>query len=97
MGSHQAVGIREFKSRLSEVVRAASRGERFAVTDHGHIVAELGPPGAEAPDLSDIRARVLARGGTAATRPFDLVAPLRNADWQPVDVVGLLDSLRGDR
>ena len=38
------VGIRELKDNLSEYVRRSERGERIAVTAHGRIVAELGPP-----------------------------------------------------
>ena len=39
------VGIRELKAHLSQVVQRASAGQRFAVTDHGRVVAELGPGG----------------------------------------------------
>jgi antitoxin (DNA-binding transcriptional repressor) of toxin-antitoxin stability system len=39
-----AVGIRELKNNLSRFVRRVERGERVAVTAHGRVVAELGPP-----------------------------------------------------
>ena len=42
MGS--AAGIRELKDNLSQYVRRIEAGERIAVTAHGRVVAELGPP-----------------------------------------------------
>jgi len=89
------MGIRELKAHLSEAVRDASRGTVIAVTDHGHVVATLGPP--VQPDAADVRARVVALGGRAASRTFDLATPPRGPDWQPVDVAALLDDLRGER
>lgn len=40
-----AVGIRELKNNLSEYVRRIEKGEKFAITAHGRVVAELLPPG----------------------------------------------------
>lgn len=37
-------GIRELKDNLSRYVRRSEGGERIAVTAHGRVVAELGPP-----------------------------------------------------
>jgi antitoxin (DNA-binding transcriptional repressor) of toxin-antitoxin stability system len=37
-------GIRELKNNLSRYIRYIEAGERIAVTDHGRVVAELGPP-----------------------------------------------------
>lgn len=39
-----STGIRELKDRLSHYVRRIESGERIAVTAHGRVVAELGPP-----------------------------------------------------
>jgi antitoxin (DNA-binding transcriptional repressor) of toxin-antitoxin stability system len=39
-----STGIRELKDNLSHYVRRIEGGERIAVTAHGRIVAELGPP-----------------------------------------------------
>ena len=39
-----ATGIRELKNNLSHYVRRIEAGERIAVTAHGRVVAELGPP-----------------------------------------------------
>ena len=37
-------GIRELKDNLSRYIRRVEAGERIAVTAHGRVVAELGPP-----------------------------------------------------
>ena len=37
-------GIRELKDNLSRYIRRIEAGERIAVTVHGRVVAELGPP-----------------------------------------------------
>jgi len=41
-----STGIRELKDNLSKYVRRIEAGERIAVTAHGRVVAELGPPAA---------------------------------------------------
>jgi len=38
------VGIREFKNRLSELLRRVGDGERITVTDRGRPVAVIIPP-----------------------------------------------------
>lgn len=39
-----AKGIRELKDNLSHYIRRVEAGERIAITAHGRVVAELGPP-----------------------------------------------------
>ena len=39
-----STGIRDLKDNLSQYVRRIEAGERIAVTAHGRVVAELGPP-----------------------------------------------------
>ena len=39
-----STGIRELKDNLSRYVRRIEAGERIAITAHGRVVAELGPP-----------------------------------------------------
>ena len=39
-----STGIRRLKDHLSQYVRRIEAGERIAVTAHGRVVAELGPP-----------------------------------------------------
>jgi antitoxin (DNA-binding transcriptional repressor) of toxin-antitoxin stability system len=52
----RSVGIKVLKNRLSEYVRLAAGGETVLVTDRDRIVAELGPPRADA-GLADAEAR----------------------------------------
>ena len=40
-----STGIRELKDNLSRYIRRVEAGERIAVTTHGRVVAEIGPPG----------------------------------------------------
>lgn len=40
-----STGIRQLKDHLSRYIRRIEAGERIAVTAHGRVVAELGPPG----------------------------------------------------
>jgi antitoxin (DNA-binding transcriptional repressor) of toxin-antitoxin stability system len=39
-----STGIRELKDNLSRYIRRIEAGERFAITAHGRVVAELVPP-----------------------------------------------------
>ena len=39
----KSVGIREAKARISELARAAARGEATVLTDYGKPVAMVGP------------------------------------------------------
>ena len=43
-----SAGIRELKNNLSHYVRRIEGGERVAVTAHGRVIAELGPPSGDA-------------------------------------------------
>ena len=47
----RAVGIRELKSRLSEYLRMARRGEEILITDRGEVIAELRQPGRSASEV----------------------------------------------
>lgn len=49
----RSVGLKILKNRLSEYVRLAARGETVLVTDRDRVVAELGPPTARGPLVSD--------------------------------------------
>jgi prevent-host-death family protein len=51
----KSVGIREAKPRLSELARAAAKGEATVLTDYGKPIAVIGPiePAAEEPHRSD--------------------------------------------
>jgi antitoxin (DNA-binding transcriptional repressor) of toxin-antitoxin stability system len=91
-----STGIRELKDNLSHYVRRIEAGERIAITAHGRVVAELGPPST-------------GRGHRKLSRYDDLVAagvirpPLETgdplADWPDLRLpVGTASALiDGDR
>jgi antitoxin (DNA-binding transcriptional repressor) of toxin-antitoxin stability system len=92
-----STGIRELKDNLSHYVRRTEAGERIAVTAHGRVVAELGPPtgaaGARGARYEDLIAAGVAR---PALEPGD---PL--ADWPDLRLpkgtaAHLIDSDRGE-
>jgi prevent-host-death family protein len=96
----QTIGIRELKSRLSEIVRAVKAGEHVLVTDRGTVVAELVPPGRPTrdPALPAGLARLIERGVArlgAANDP-DLYATLPRLRRKPASVARLLDESRGE-
>ena len=61
-GAMPSVGLRELKTRLSEYVSRARSGSGVLVTDRGHVVAALLPPGA-APARAGDGLVTLARRG----------------------------------
>ncbi len=97
----QTIGIRELKSRLSEVVRAVKAGEHVLVTDRGTVVAELVPPGRPTrdPSLPSGLARLVERGVArqgAANDP-SLYENLPRLRRKPASAARLLDEARGER
>ena len=75
-GSSARVGVRELRQNLSVYLRRVEQGETLDVTEHGRLVARLGPapaPETSAPD------RLIAEGrATAASRSIeDLPGPVR--------------------
>lgn len=99
----RVVGIRQLKARLSEYLREVRRGERFLVTNRDEVVAELGPPGRDAPESVDDVERALAALVTAG----EVTPPrLAKADWtwrpkgsglKEGAAAALLDEARSDR
>jgi len=61
-----AVGIKEARERLSELVRAAERGETVTITRRGKEVARIVPAGPRVlkplPDLTEFRASIKIEG-----------------------------------
>lgn len=97
----QTIGIRELKSRLSEVVRTVKAGAHVLVTDRGTVVAELVPPGryrtapGVPPGLSRLADRGVARlGATNDPAVYRHLTPLSR---RPASVARLLDEERGER
>jgi antitoxin (DNA-binding transcriptional repressor) of toxin-antitoxin stability system len=97
----QTVGIRELKSRLSEVLRAVKAGERFLVTDRGVVIAELAQP---QPSASDPRvppglAGMAERGDVRLGAPNDpaMYRAVPALQKTPSSVQALLDDERGER
>jgi antitoxin (DNA-binding transcriptional repressor) of toxin-antitoxin stability system len=96
----QAVGVREFKDRLSAYIRKARGGQSVLITDRGEVVAELGPPGhhlESSPHPPGLQA--LARRGLATLgQPNEAAVyrPLRRA-LAPGRSKTLLDAERGSR
>jgi antitoxin (DNA-binding transcriptional repressor) of toxin-antitoxin stability system len=94
-----STGIRELKDNLSHYVRRTEAGERIAVTAHGRVVAELGPPTAASTGQGrGARYEDLVAAGVArpALEPGD---PL--ADWPDLRLpkgtaAHLIDSDRGE-
>lgn len=96
----KAVGIREMKNRLSELVRAANRGETIVVTDRGRAVAELrqvDPHRLEAaaePGLLDLaRQGLLTLGQPRRRHVHKKLTPLPGS----LSSAELLDLERGER
>ena len=60
------VNMREARRRLSEIVRAAERGEATVITRRGRQVARVDPivtaTGRVLPDLADFRASIQVKG-----------------------------------
>jgi antitoxin (DNA-binding transcriptional repressor) of toxin-antitoxin stability system len=96
----RTIGIRELKAKLSEELRAVSRGEVVLVSDRGRVVAELRAPGAAvAPSGTlDRRLEQWLREGRArlddATTPAPY--PVSPVSLSPGTASRLLDEIRGE-
>lgn len=94
-----STGIRELKDNLSHYIRRTESGERIAVTAHGRVVAELGPPtdaGTQRARGTQYEALIAAGVVRPALEPGD---PL--ADWPDLRLpkgtaAHLIDSDRGE-
>ena len=97
----QTIGIRELKSRLSEIVRAVKGGSHVLVTDRGTVVAELVPPGTRRSDpaVPPGLARLVDRGAARIGAPNDpaLYTALPPLAKRPRSVARLLDEDRDSR
>ena len=80
-----ALGIRELRAGLADVVRRAGAGQRTVVTTAGRPVAQVGPLDADAPDLD----RLIAAGA--------VISPRRTGEWRPPDPVAVWAGARIDQ
>jgi antitoxin (DNA-binding transcriptional repressor) of toxin-antitoxin stability system len=93
-----SAGIRELKNNLSQYVRRIEDGERVAVTAHGRIIAELGPPSADVADHGRSQYDRLVAAGIARP-PLEVGDPLK--DWPDLHLPSgtaaqLIDEDRGE-
>ncbi len=61
----KSLGIRELRNNLSRCVRRVEAGERIAVTAHGRVIAELGPPAGGEPGRARTKLDELIAAGLA--------------------------------
>jgi prevent-host-death family protein len=95
----QAVGIRELKAKLSEYVRVAKAGEIVLVTEHGKVVAALGPPTMHQvpPEFAGLQSLV-TRGIATWGSPKQKGAYARTGvKLPPGTAQAVIDELREDR
>jgi len=97
----KAVGVKQLKARLSELLRAVRAGEVILVTDRDEVVAELRPAGWPAPVVEPDEVLALPAEAGEVTR-----AQVAKGRWRwSVRGLGLprgtaeelLNQLRGDR
>ncbi|MGM1064370.1 type II toxin-antitoxin system Phd/YefM family antitoxin [Saccharothrix sp. Mg75] len=75
------VGLRELRHHATEYVRRA--GERIAVTDHGRVVAEIGPPAG----VRTLRDRLVVNGELLRGRGGAFPEPLPATSGTPIPEV----------
>lgn len=80
-----AIGVRELRATLADVVRRAATGERTVISSNGRPVAQLGPLDESSPALEQL----IAAGA--------LVAPRREGEWRAPDAVPVWSGVRIDR
>lgn len=92
-------GIRDLKNNLSRYIRQIeASGQSILVTDHGRVVAELGPPtGTTSPHLGRYEEMVASK---VARPPIENGDPL--ADWPTIRLpkgtaAALIDADRDER
>jgi prevent-host-death family protein len=75
-GPPARVGVRELRQNLSVYLRRVERGETLDVTEHGRLVARLGPT--PAMEKSALERMIVEGRATSASRTIDeLPAPVR--------------------
>ena len=89
----ERIGVRELRQHASRYLQRVKAGETVAVTERGHLIALLVPPG----PATSARERLVSAGRLIpATRDFRL--PKRVAAHPgSADSAGVLDGLRDER
>jgi antitoxin (DNA-binding transcriptional repressor) of toxin-antitoxin stability system len=93
-----STGIRALKDNLSQYVRRSEAGERIAITAHGRVVAELGPPSAASAKRRHSRFDELILAGVIRP-PLESGNPLEawpDIRLTPGTAAALIDSDRGE-
>lgn len=93
-----STGIRELKDHLSHYVRRIEAGERIAVTAHGRVVAELGPPTQQSNAGHRCKYDELVATGVIrpALEPGDPLEEWPDIRLPPGTAAQLIDSDRGE-
>jgi prevent-host-death family protein len=87
-----AIGVRELRAALTDVIRRAAAGQRTVITTSGRPTAQLGPLDADAPDLD----RLISAGAVIPPRrATEFRAPAPVPVWAGSRVDQVLRELRG--
>ncbi|EJC84148.1 antitoxin of toxin-antitoxin stability system [Rhizobium leguminosarum bv. trifolii WSM2297] len=65
------VGVREFRGNLTSFLKQVEDGQRFVLTSHHKVVAEIGPPSADVA----VRKPGALRGKIRVSDDFDNLPP----------------------
>ncbi|PRY42625.1 type II toxin-antitoxin system Phd/YefM family antitoxin [Umezawaea tangerina] len=79
----ERIGLRELRHHATDYVHRAEAGERIAITDHGKVVAEIGPPS----ETATTRDRMIADGELVRGRGGPLPEPLPATTGTPLSEV----------
>lgn len=96
----RTVGLRELKNRLSRYIRDVRSGHTVTVTDRGHVVAEIRPPGDVSPGtaIDPALARLVNRNLLILGAPNDpTLYPRLHRLLRHTTARQLLDADRGER
>lgn len=96
----RAIGVRELKAHLSQVLRDVQAGEDVLVTDRGRVIAELRRPGAASESANPVDralARLSASGALRLGEPQVDPYPRSPLKSPAGTALRLLNEVRGDR
>ena len=95
----QSVGVRELKAKLSHYLRMARTGDVVLVTEHGRVIAAIGPPGMVELPRSPAGLQALVARGIAVPGRSRQPGSYPTTGLQRPAGTGerLIDELRGDR